>query len=79
MNLSTQYIVRNPYQNASSDRMELEQRLGDLGLLREAFTISDENDGTSVLTFWEPDRSEALRILSIFEPTACQVAVTATR
>ncbi|SFB63003.1 hypothetical protein SAMN03159496_06137 [Rhizobium sp. NFR07] len=73
MSFSTQYIVRDPYQSASSDRMELERRLGDLGLLREAFTISDEIDGRSVLTFWEPDRSEALRILSIFEPTACHV------
>lgn len=68
MAFSTQYIVRDPYQSALPDRIALEERLGDLGLMRESFTISNEIDGRSVLTFWEPDRSEALRILAAFEP-----------
>jgi hypothetical protein len=68
MTFSTQYVVRNPYRGLSPDRITLEQRLSDLGVLRESFTISDEIDGRSVLTFWEPDRTEALRILADFEP-----------
>lgn len=68
MAFSTQYVVRNPYLGLSTDRNALEQRLTDLGVMRESFTITDEIDGRSVLTFWEPDRAEALRILADFEP-----------
>jgi hypothetical protein len=69
MALSTQYIIRDPYRSFSPDRIALEKRLGDLGLGRESFAIRDEEGGRSVLTFWEPDRSEALRILAGFEPS----------
>jgi hypothetical protein len=58
----TQYIVMEPLggiTNVDSIRM----KLAEVGLAHEAFSL-DSDAGRLRLTFWEPDRIEALRILA---------------
>jgi hypothetical protein len=61
---ATQYIVENPLGGLIRDRFALRGRLAEIGLNHEAFSLSSETSGTMALTFWEPDRIEALRILA---------------
>ncbi|WP_377290532.1 hypothetical protein [Rhizobium sp. SG2393] len=62
--MQTQYVVLDPLGPLAADPIALEDRLMEIGMEREAFAISRRNDGRTRLEFWEPDRIEALRLLS---------------
>ena len=66
----TQYVVQNPLGGQLTDRFALRDRLAEIGLNREAFSLSCEPSGTVALTFWEPDRIEALRIIAKLQATS---------
>jgi len=58
----TQYIIMEPL-GGMTDLDSIRMRLAEIGLAREAFSL-DSDVGRLRLTFWEPDRIEALRILA---------------
>jgi len=61
---ATQYVVENPLDGLVTDRFKLRDRLAEIGLNQEAFSLSTEPSGRIALTFWETDRIEALRIIA---------------
>lgn len=64
---SSQYVQTLQFTNAIPDEMSWEQRLLEIGLDREAFSISNGEGGVAVVKFWEPDKVEALRVLARLE------------
>jgi hypothetical protein len=67
MHTRTQYIIIDPLGDRASGALDLENRLLELGMQREAFCIKDHDQGHTSLEFWEPDRTEALRYLDGIE------------
>lgn len=64
-NLSAQYVQSVSFNALFPDETSWETRLMEFGLHREAFSISKSHSGDcAVIKFWEPDRLEALRIMS---------------
>ena len=61
---ATQYVVENPLGGLVTDRFALRARIAEIGLNQEAFSLFCEPSAPIALTFWEPDRIEALRILA---------------
>jgi hypothetical protein len=61
---ATQYVVDNPLGGHVTDRFALRDRLAEIGLNQEAFSLSSNPSGKLALTFWELDRIEALRIIA---------------
>ncbi len=62
--LQTRYVVLDPLGPLAADTLALQDHLMEIGMEREAFAISRRQDGRTRLEFWEPDRIEALRLLS---------------
>ena len=63
--LSAQYIQSVSFNAMFPDEASWESRLMEFGLHREAFSISKcATGGSALIKFWEPDRLEALRIMS---------------
>jgi hypothetical protein len=65
--LSSQYVQALRFSHAIPDETSWEQRLLEIGLDREAFCISNVENGATVVKFWEPDKVEALRVLARLE------------
>lgn len=64
-NLAAQYVQSVTFNSMLPDEASWALHMLEVGLEREAFTISRCcSGGSAVIKFWEPDRSEALRILS---------------
>ena len=70
MELQTQYVVIDPLKCDGNEISTLSCRLSEIGLDQEAFAIRSDEDGRVRLTFWEPDRIEALRILARIDGTS---------
>lgn len=62
--LSAQYVRSVSFNPIIPDEASWESRLMELGLHREAFSISRSATGDALIRFWEPDRLEALRIMA---------------
>ena len=62
--MRTQYVVVDPLSSLAGNIAAVEERLLEMGVHREAFTVTTGEDGRTRLKFWEPDRVEALRILA---------------
>ncbi|RSC21516.1 hypothetical protein EGT36_30310 [Agrobacterium sp. FDAARGOS_525] len=62
--MRTQYVVVDPLSSLAGNIAAVEERLLEMGMHREAFTVTTGEDGRTRLKFWEPDRVEALRILA---------------
>ena len=62
--MRTQYVVVDPLSSLAGNIAAVEERLLEMGMHREAFTVTIGEDGRTRLKFWEPDRVEALRILA---------------
>ncbi|SIQ34304.1 hypothetical protein SAMN05880582_1011539 [Rhizobium sp. RU20A] len=62
--MQTQYVILDPLGPLAADPTALEGQLMEFGMDREAFSISRRKDGRTRLEFWEPDGSEAERLLS---------------
>lgn len=62
--MRTQYVVVDPLASLAGNIAAVEKRLLEMGMHREAFTVTAGDDGKTRLKFWEPDRVEALRILA---------------
>ena len=67
---STQYFIDSPFGGQVKDKFAIRDRLAEIGLNHEAFSLSSDQSGAVALTFWEPDRIEALRILAKLKATA---------
>ena len=61
---SSKYIQTLHFTSVIPDWVAWEARLMEIGLDREAFSISNSEDGAATVEFWEPDRIEALRVLA---------------
>ncbi len=64
---SSKYIQTLQLTNVIPDWVAWEARLLEIGLDREAFSISNSADGSATVEFWEPDKIEALRMLARLE------------
>ncbi|WP_286084379.1 hypothetical protein [Agrobacterium sp. FDAARGOS_525] len=62
--MRAQYVVVDPLSSLAGNIAAVEERLLEMGMHREAFTVTTGEDGRTRLKFWEPDRVEALRILA---------------
>jgi|GEM_PF-2378842 len=62
--MRAQYVVVDPLSSLAGNIAAVEERLLEMGMHREAFTVTTGEDGMTRLKFWEPDRVEALRILA---------------
>lgn len=60
----TEYICVANFTPYIPDAAALETKLLEIGLHREAFTITTSPAGNTLIKFWEPDRLEAVRVLA---------------
>lgn len=60
----TEYICVASLTPGIPDIASLEAKLLEIGLHREAFSISTSPGGSILVKFWEPDRPEAVRLLA---------------
>lgn len=63
-NTAAEYICVVVYDNHLPNEGAWRSKLHEFGLDREAFTLTQSPTGNAVVRFWEPDRVEALRILT---------------
>jgi hypothetical protein len=70
----TEYICAIAFSQALPDILAWEAKLLEFGIHREAFTICISPTGSSLIKFWEPDRIEALRLLSRLDGLTAQAA-----
>lgn len=63
-NSSSQYVQTVNFTNTLPDEESWERLLLEMGLEREAFSITASDRASATLKFWEPDRIEALRFLA---------------
>ena len=62
---SSQYVQSVSFNALLPDECSWEKRMIEYGLEREAFSIARAHSGAcAVITFWEPDRGEAMRIMN---------------
>jgi hypothetical protein len=64
---SSKYVQTLHFTNVNPDWIAWEARLLEIGLDRESFCISNSEDGSATVEFWEPDKIEALRVLARLE------------
>jgi hypothetical protein len=60
----TEYICVANFTPHVPDAAALEMKLLEIGLRREAFSITMSPAGNTLIKFWEPDRPEAIRLLA---------------
>lgn len=60
----TEYICVANFTPHIPNVAALETKLIEIGLHREAFSITTSAAGNTLIKFWEPDRPEAVRLLA---------------
>jgi hypothetical protein len=62
--MPTEYICTLTIDRYFPDADRWTLKLLEMGLHRESFVVTPSSAGTVTVRFWEPDRSEALRMLA---------------
>lgn len=64
LDTSIEYVCVVGTDRETPDPAAWQEKLLELGLHREAFSVNQSPTGNTVVKFWELDRPEALRILA---------------